>query len=158
VRIDMKKLVSILLCVIIMALPVVSLAATPELIGSTYTGNSNDLFDILNPDSFSTTTTISTCIVTAAAHPDSNVAIYIFDEATQLYRKITTYFGGVRLEETVVGASGLYAQQVLLKEGLNKILVYAQHGSKIQTSPLEITLANEKFTGNIKSFISGRFN
>ena len=154
----MKKLVSILLCVIIMALPVVSLAATPELIGSTYTGNANDLFDILNPDSFSTTTTISTCIVTAAAHPDSNMAIYIFDEATQLYRKITTYFGGVRLEETVVGASGLYAQQVLLKEGLNKILVYAQHGSKIQTSPLEITLVNEKFTGNIKSFISGRFN
>ena len=37
-------------------------------------------------------------------------------------------------------------------------MVYAENGDKIQTSPLEITLVNEKFIGNIKSFISGRFN
>lgn len=154
----MKKIICILLCMLVMATPLVSLAATPEFVGTTFKGNTNELFDILNPDSFSTTTTISTCIVTAAASPESKVAIYLYDSSTNLYRKITTYFGGVRLEETTVGASGLYAQQVLLKEGLNKILVYAQKGSKIQTTPLEITLVNEKFKGNIKSFVSGRFN
>ncbi|MBE7053856.1 MAG: hypothetical protein E7391_06260 [Ruminococcaceae bacterium] len=154
----MKKIICMIVCLIVMVMPIATYAATPELIGATYSGNTDELFDILNPDSFSTTTTISTCIVTAAAQPDSNMAIYLFDEATQLYRKITTYFGGIRLEEATVGSSGLYAQQVLLREGLNKIMVYAENGDKIQTSPLEITLVNEKFVGNIKSFISGRFN
>lgn len=154
----MKKLICILLCLSIIAVPFVSFAATPEFVGTTYSGNCTDLFDILNPDSFSTTTSISTCIVSAAAVSGSNVAIYLYDSTTKMYRKITTYFGGVRLEETTVGASGLYAQQVLLKEGLNKILVYAQKGNKIQTTRLEVTLVSEKFTGNIKSFVSGRFN
>ena len=147
-----------MVCIAIMAMPLVSFAATPEFVGTTYSGNCSDLFDILNPDSFSTTTTISTCIVSAAADAGSNVAIYLYDAATGMYRKITTYFGGVRLEETTVGASGLYAQQVLLRDGLNRILVYAEKGSKIQTTRLEVTLVSKKFQGNIKSFVSGRFN
>lgn len=154
----MKKTILIMLCLTIMAMPLVSFAAAPEFLGTTYSGNCSDLFDILNPDQFSTTTTLSTCIVSAAASSGTNMAIFLYDPTTQMYRKITTYFGGVRLEEASVGASGLYAQQVLLKSGLNKILVYAKKGSKIQTTRLEVTLVSEKFTGNIKSFVSGRFN
>ncbi len=157
-EIVMKKLICILLCLVILTVPLVSFASAPEFLGTTYSGNCSNLFDILNPDQFSTTTTISTCIVSAAAVSGTSVAIYLYDPSTQMYRKITTYFSGVRLEETTVGASGLYAQQVLLKSGLNKILVYAKKGSKIQTRRLEVTLVSEKFTGNIKSFVSGRFN
>ena len=117
----MKKIICVMVLLAIMIMPVASYAATPELIGTTYTGNTDELFDILNPDSFSTTTTISTCIVTAAAQPNSKMAIYLFDETTQLYRKITTYFGGIRLEEATVLIKLWYMQKTEIKSRLLRL-------------------------------------
>lgn len=153
----MKKVISLFLCLIVMLLPLTSLAA-PEFLGSAYVGSVDYLVDILNPDSFSTTTSNSVCVVSAAAKEGTNVAIYMYDASTGMYRKINTYFNGVKLEETAVGASGLYARQVLLREGLNKILVYAQKDSAIQTTRLEVTLLSEAYVGNLKTFISNRLN
>lgn len=153
----MKKLLILSICIIALLLPTVSFAA-PEFLGADYVGTRTDLVDILNPDSFSTTTSNSVCVVSAAANEGTTVAIYMFDAATGMYRKINTFFNGVKFEETAVGASGLYARQVLLREGLNKILVYAQKDSAIQTTRLEVTLLSEAYVGNLKTFISSRLN
>lgn len=153
----MKKLILLVLCISIIAMPFVSFAA-PEFLGANYTGSVDNLVDILNPDSFSTTTSNSVCVVSAAAKSGTTVAIYMYDAATGMYRKINTYFNGVKLEESAVGASGLYARQVLLKEGLNKILVYAQRDGAIQTKRLEVTLLSEAYVGNLRTFISSRLN
>lgn len=154
----MKKLLVLSICIIALLIPTVSFAAAPEFLGAEYVGTMTDLVDILNPDSFSTTTSNSVCVVSAAANEGTNVAIYMFDAATGMYRKINTFFNGVKFEDTAVGASGLYARQVLLKEGLNKILVYAQKNSGIQTVRLEVTLLSEAYVGNLKTFISSRLN
>lgn len=153
----MKKIVALVLCMIVMLLPLTSLAA-PEFLGSSYVGTVDYLVDILNPDSFSTATSNSVCVVSAAAKAGTNVAIYMYDASTGMYRKINTYFNGVKFEETAVGASGLYARQVLLREGLNKILVYAQKDNAIQTTRLEVTLLSEAYVGNLKTFITSRLN
>lgn len=60
----MKKIVALVLCLIVMSLPLTSLAA-PEFLGSSYVGTVDYLVDILNPDSFSTTTSNSVCVVSA---------------------------------------------------------------------------------------------
>lgn len=154
----MKKLIISVICIIALLIPTVSFAAAPEFLGANYVGTKSDLVDILNPDSFSTTTSNSICVVSAAAKQGTTVAIYMFDAATGMYRKINTYFNGVKLEESAVGASGLYARQVLLREGLNKVLVYAQKNGAIQTVRLEVTLLSEAYVGNLKTFISTRLN
>lgn len=153
----MKKLIFIVLCIAIIAVPFTSFAA-PEFLGANYVGSVDSLVDILNPDSFSTTTSNSVCVVSAAAKEGTMVAIYMYDVSTGMYRKINTYFNGVKFEESAVGASGLYARQVLLREGLNKILVYAQKDSAIQTTRLEVTLLSEAYVGNLKTFITSRLN
>lgn len=153
----MKKIIALVLCLIVMSLPLTSLAA-PEFLGSSYVGTADYLVDILNPDSFSTTTSNSVCVVSAAAKAGTNVAIYMYDVSTGMYRKINTYFNGVKFEETAVGASGLYARQMLLREGLNKILVYAQKDNAVQTTRLEVTLLSEAYVGNLKTFITSRLN
>lgn len=154
----MKKLIICMVCIIALLVPTMSFAAAPEFLGANFKGNTSNLVDILNPDSFSTTTSNSICVVSAAANQGTSVAIYMFDAATGLYRKINTYFNGVRLEESAVGASGLYARQVLLREGLNKILVFAQNGSAIQTVRLEVSLLSEAYIGNLRTFIATRLN
>ncbi len=154
----MKKLIICAICIIALLVPTMSFAAAPEFLGSGYKGNATNLVDILNPDSFSTTTSNSICVVSAAANQGTNVAIYMYDAATGMYRKINTFFNGVKFEEAAVGASGLYARQVLLREGLNKILVYAKKGDAIQTVRLEVTLLSEAYVGNLRTFISTRLN
>ena len=39
---------------------------------------------------------------------------------------------------------------------VNKILVYAQLGSDIQTQRLEVTLVSDKFGGNLKAYVMGK--
>lgn len=151
----MKKFIALLICMMIVVIPMGAMAA-PEFVGEEYSGNTDSLFTVLNPDSFSTTTSCSTCIVSAAGTQGSTMAVYLFDSATGMYRKINTYINDVKQADSVVGWSGLYAEQVLLRNGLNKILVYAQNGSQIQTNRLEVTLVSEKFGGNLKAYIMGQ--
>ena len=54
--------------------------------------------------------------------------------------------------EATVGASGLYAQNIELKAGLNNILVVASaNGETIETVKLEITLLKSSVSENVKS-------
>ena len=151
----MKKIIALILCMMVVIIPFGAMAA-PEFVGTTYEGNTGDLFTVLNPDSFSTTTSNSTCIVSAAGTKDSTMAVYLFDASTGMYRKINTFVNDIKQDEKVVGVSGLYAEQVLLRNGLNKILVYAQLGSEIQTQRLEVTLVSDKFGGNLKAYVMGK--
>ncbi len=151
----MKKFVIAILCMMIVIIPFGAMAA-PEFVGTGYEGNTNALFTVLNPDSFSTTTSSSTCIVSAAGTKNSTMAVYLYDASTGMYRKINTFINDVKQNEKVVGVSGLYAEQVLLRNGLNKILVYAQLGSDIQTQRLEVTLVSDKFGGNLKAYVMGK--
>ncbi len=153
----MKKFICILICIAVFACPFTTLAA-PEFLGTDYAGNATYLMNILNPEQFSTITSNATCIVSAAAVQGTNVAVYLYDAPTGMYRKINTYINGVKQDEVLVGASGLYAQQVLLREGLNKILVYAKNGNDVQTIRLEVTLLGNQYVGSLKSYVTTKFN
>ena len=75
--------------------------------------------------------------------------VFFATNKTNTYDKI--YADGKALEATV-GASGLYAQNIELKSGLNSIMVVASaNGETIETVKLEITLLKSSISDNVKS-------
>lgn len=143
-----KKLAALILATTLSLLPIVSLAASENL-PKDYEGNSNYLIDIRNPESIISSTTGKVCVISAVALPNTTVTLYSLNTATNTYDKM--YADGRALEATV-GASGLYAQSIELKSGLNNIMVVASsNGEVIETVKLEITLLKSSVSDNVKS-------
>lgn len=146
-----KILSSLLLISLIMSVLCCSSvsAASSESIPTDYTGSCDWLIEVKNPEIPSSTTSSKTFVVSAVALEGTIVTLYSLNSETNLYEKI--YVDEAPLE-SVVGASGLYAQQITLKEGLNNILVYASNGVSDETVKLEINLLSESFLDKIKAF------
>lgn len=143
-----KKVISFLIASMLMLLPVVSMAASENL-PADYSGSVSYLIDIRNPESIISSTTNKTCVISAIALPGTTVTLYSLNNETNTYDKM--YTDGKALEATV-GASGLYAQSIELKSGLNNIMVVATaNGETIETVKLEITLLKNSVSDNVKS-------
>ena len=147
-KFTIKKLTALILATALIILPIVSLAAADNL-PKDYEGNSNYLIDIRNPESVISSTTGKICVISAIALPNTTVTLYSLSTSTNTYEKM--YIDGKALEATV-GASGLYAQSIELKNGLNNIMVVASsNGEVIETVKLEITLLKSSVSENVKS-------
>ena len=134
---------------VLMLLPVVSMAASENL-PADFSGSVSYLIDIRNPESIISSTTNKSCVISAVALPGTTVTLYSFNTSSNTYEKM--YVEG-RALEAVVGASGLYAQNIELSAGLNSIMVVAAaNGETIETVKLEITLLKSSISENIKSF------
>jgi len=143
-----KRIIAFLMAAILMLLPVVSMASNENL-PADFSGSVNYLIDIRNPESIISSTTNKSCVISAVALPGTTVTLYEFNTSNNTYEKM--YVGGRALEATV-GASGLYAQNIELHNGLNTIMVVASaNGETIETVKLEITLLKSSVSENIKS-------
>lgn len=144
----LKNLAALILAMTLLLLPTASLAASENL-PKDYEGNSNYLIDIRNPESIISSTTGKICVISAVALPNTTVTLYSLNTSSNTYEKM--YAEGKALEATV-GASGLYAQSIELKSGLNNIMVVASaNGEVIETVKLEITLLKSSVSDNVKS-------
>lgn len=143
-----KTLIALTLAVMAIAAPFAASAAS-ETVTSTYTGSCNWLVTVKNPESVSSVTSSKTFVLSAVALEGTVITLYSLNPDTGLYEKL--YIDGAPLE-TAVGASGLYAQQITLKEGANSLMVYATNGVNDQTVKLEINLISEGIINKIKSF------
>lgn len=147
-KFTLKKFTVLMLAVSLLILPTVSMAASENL-PKDYVGNANYLIDIRNPESVISSTTGKVCVISAIAVPNTTVTLYSFNNSTNTYEKM--YADGKALEATV-GASGLYAQSIELKNGLNSIMVVAStNGAVTETVKLEITLLKSNVSDNVKS-------
>ena len=143
-----KKIISFVIAAMLMLLPVVSMASVENL-PVDYEGSVDYLIDIRNPESIISSTTNKTCVISAISLPGTTVTLYSLNSETNTYDKM--YLDDKALEATV-GASGLYAQNIELKTGLNNILVVASaNGETIETVKLEITLLKSSVSENVKS-------
>jgi len=143
----LKKLTAILLCALMCVMPLTSFASSETLLGN-YTGNTEILIDIKNPEQALTSTSSKVCVISAVASPDTTVTLYSFNEESGLYHKM--YSEGVSLEK-VVGAAGLYAQSIELKTGVNNILVVAQSGNLVETNRIQIKLIKNSLSNAIRN-------
>lgn len=135
------------LCVVC-ALPVLGFAS-PETLPASYGGNCSWLLDVKNPEGPATSTSNSVCVISAVGVEGTTVTLYSYNAATSLYEKI--YADGVPLE-AVIGASGLYAQQITLHDGMNKIMVTGTNGANEEVIRLDINVLGAGFLDKIKSF------
>ena len=151
----LKKLTVIMLALIILAMPVISFAS-PEIIGTNATTSADYLMEIKNPASASSATSTQTYLVSAVALENTVITLYSYSADTGMYHKMYTNGAPV---ESVVGASGLFAKQITLGKGSNKLLVHATRAdNEYKNSFLEITLLGEGFLSKIKTFAQNLFN
>ena len=143
-----KTIIALSLTAIMCICPAVSNASS-EMIAHDYAGTCDWLVAVKNPATISSTTSTKTFVLSAVAIPGAIITIYNFNPQTNLYEKV--YVEGEALE-TTVGASGLYAQQITLAEGVNNLLIYATNGFDDQATRLDINLISEGFIDKIKSF------
>lgn len=130
-------------------------------IAAGYVGNSDALIDVKNPEGPSYTTSAKTFVISAIAVEGATVSVFSFNPETGYYEKLYTEVTEIVDEtpvvktvpvESVVGASGLYAQQITLKDGLNNILVYATKDGMDETVRFDINFLGESFLDKIKAF------
>ncbi len=141
----LTKVLAIVVALIVCILPM-SAFASQEVLPSGYAGNTDSLIEVKNPDSAVSTTNNKTCVISAVAVPGTTVTIYSYDVAQAQYVKL--YSEGKALE-TEIGAAGLFAQNVELKNGTNTLLVVAASGNLVETVKLDINMERSEAVENI---------
>jgi len=145
---SLKLLISVLLIFVLSSMPIIAGAATATSLPSYFSGNVDFLIDIRNPETIVSNTTNRTCVISAVAVKGTKVALYALNYATGSYEILRNSWGGVM--ESTVGASGLYVQQITLKDGLNSIMVVGTSPSgACESVRLEISLLNQGYMNNV---------
>ncbi len=139
----------VLIIVMSMASAVCTFAAGNSL-PAHYSGTVDYLIDIRNPETIVSTTTNRNCVISAVAVRGTKVTLYAYNSATGTYEVLRNSYG--EKLETYVGNSGLYVQQITLKDGLNSIMVVANSSSvAYEVVKLEISLLNSGYMNNVNA-------
>lgn len=150
----MRKLTKIItamfLVVVMSSIPVMVGFASANNLPAYYSGTVDYLIDIRNPETIVSTTTNRNCVISAVAVKGTKVTLYAYNSATGSYEVLRNSYG--EKLETYVGSSGLYVQQITLKDGLNSIMVVA-HSTSVtyEVVKLEISLLNQGYMNNVNA-------
>ncbi len=154
-KLNRLTLVVLTIAVMLFSLSI-SAFASPESLPKNIESTSQTLVALKAPDTESLSTTNKVLPVSAMAPQGAVVTIYRYSAATDTYNKV--YSGDLALESTV-GATMLFASQVELSSGTNKLLVRsALDDNTYQVVKFEATLLNEGFMDKIKSIAGMIFN
>ena len=144
-----KKISTSLLLVFILSLiPALTGFASASSLPASYSGTVDYLIDIRNPETIVSTTTNRNCVISAVAVKGTKITLYAYNSATGSYEVLRNAYG--QKLESYVGSSGLYVQQITLKDGLNSIMVVA-HSTNVtyEVVKLEISLLNQGYLDNV---------
>lgn len=147
----LSKLITALVLIIVMStVPLISGLASANSLPAYYSGTVDYLIDIRNPETIVSTTTNRNCVISAVAVKGTKVTLYAYNSATGTYEVLRNAHG--EKLETYVGSSGLYVQQITLKDGLNSIMVVANSSSvTYEVVKLEISLLNSGYMDNVNA-------
>lgn len=124
-----------------------------DALASDYTGNVTNLINVRNPSAGTVNTTTKSFAISAIAKSGVTITVYAFNNTTNLYEKV--YDENNQLMQTVVGASNLYAQTLMLKQGSNKFMLVASKDGLVQTAKFEVTLLKASFKDKLKYLTIG---
>ncbi len=145
-----KFLTAIVLLIVMTSVCALTAFATESSLPAYYSGTVDYLIDIRNPETIVSTTTNRNCVISAVAVKGTKVTLYAYNSATGTY-EVLYNANGEKLE-TYVGSSGLYVQQITLKDGLNSIMVVANSSSvEYEVVKLEISLLNSGYMDNVNA-------
>jgi len=145
-----RMILATILVLILASIPLVSSAASATSLPASYSGTVDYLIDIKNPETIVSTTTNRNCVISAVAVKGTKVSLYAYNPATGSYEILRNVHGDKL--ESYVGSSGLYVQQITLKDGLNSIMVVANSTTvTYEVVKLEISLLNEGYMNNVNN-------
>lgn len=145
-----KLITSIVLIVVMTVISGVYAFASYDSLPTYYSGTVDYLIDIRNPETIVSTTTNRNCVISAVAVRGTKVTLYAYNSASGKYEVLRNAYG--EKLETYVGSSGLYVQQITLKDGLNSIMVVANSSSvTYEVVKLEISLLNRGYMNNVNA-------
>ena len=144
----MKLSTALLLVFILLSVPTLTGFSSANSLPTTYSGTVDYLIDIRNPETIVSTTTNRNCVISAVAVKGTKITLYAYNAATGSYEVLRNAYG--QKLESYVGSSGLYVQQITLKDGLNSIMVVA-HSTSVtyEVVKLEISLLNQGYLDNV---------
>ena len=143
-----RLLISVFIVIVISSMPIIAGAATATSLPTNFVGNVDYLIDIRNPETSFSTTTNRNCVISAVAAKGSKVVLYSLNAAGTAFEVMRDAYGNIL--ESTVGASGLYVQQIALKDGKNTILVVASSSASIcETIRLDVSLLNQGYMDNV---------
>ena len=145
---NFKKIILTLLIVMVCLVPFSAFASEAAL-PADYVGTGAELIEIKNPETVVSTTANKSCVISAVAASGTTVTLYAYNAETNTYVKM---YSGETALESVVGAAGLYAQNLELNPGTNNILVVATSGTAVETVRLQITLVKSNLMDTIRIF------
>lgn len=145
-----KFITALVIIVAMSSIPFVSGLASANSLPAYYSGTVDYLIDIRNPETIVSTTTNRNCVISAVAVKGTKVTLYAYNSATGTYDVLRNAYG--EKLETYVGSSGLYVQQITLKDGLNSIMVVANSSTvTYEVVKLEISLLNKGYMDNVNA-------
>jgi len=149
------KLISLIL-IALMCLFSVTAFASADVLEPDFAGNTDALIDIKNPEAAQSTTTSTVCVISAVAAEGTKVTLYKLDATSGKYAKLLTPEGAAL--ESVVGAAGLYAQNLELTYGTNNLMVVATSGELTEAAKLEITVIKPNLIDTIRNIWQNLIN
>lgn len=151
----MKKKISVVLCLTLALLTILSVAAmaAPTKVPANYnSGNSTSLLSVKKPATLTATTSERTYTVTAAGKPGVDVTVYRKSKLDgQFYR---VFQNGYFLSSTI-GASGVYVVSIELLDGGNTMLLYAENENERQVIRIDITKLSKSQLDRINNLSVG---
>ena len=151
----MKKKISVVLCLTLALLTILSVAAmaAPTKVPANYnSGNSSSLLSVKKPATLTATTSERTYTVTAAGKPGVDVTVYRKSKLDgQFYR---VFQNGYFLSSTI-GASGVYVVSIELLDGGNTMLLYAENENERQVIRIDITKLSKSQLDRINNLSVG---
>jgi len=144
----LRSILSLTLVIVLVTMPFIASAVSATSLPTYYSGTVDYLIDIRNPETIVSTTTNRNCVISAVAVKGTKVTLYAYNSATGSYEVLRNAWGGKM--ESYVGSSGLYVQQISLKDGLNSIMVVANSSAvTYEVVKLEISLLNQGYMDNV---------
>ncbi|MBR2404675.1 MAG: hypothetical protein IKA95_03360 [Clostridia bacterium] len=145
-----KVITALALIAIMSCIPFASALASADSLPAYYYGTVDYLIDIRNPETIVSSTTNRNCVISAVAVKGTKVTLYAYNSATGTYEVLRNAYG--EKLESYVGSSGLYVQQITLKDGLNSIMVVANSSTvTYEVVKLEISLLNKGYMDNVNA-------
>lgn len=143
---EMKKLISILLCAIVLVITPACALAAPETISPSAVSTTSDLVVITNPPYF-TSTTQKGVVFCGYGTPGTKITFYMY--ANDVYTPITLNSEPVSV---TINASGVFWKKVNFTTGAHKVIIYAEKSGANQIVKREINVLGYSLADKMKDY------
>ncbi len=160
----MRKVCIAVLILAVLMVGQLSVFAAPDTISADTLGDANDLIAVVKPKNQKDSTFDSSYTVSGYGKEGTAISFYMYDAENGVYTRIFNDVQQVTEDGTLetvkvpaevkVGVSGQFINTILLSQGVNDILLYAEKDESVQLMKLFVTKYSYNLFDIIKSLTS----